>query len=167
METPDKIVLSHLNEQKYALDLSIVERSIRIVDITPMPQASPFMLGVINMGGQVIPVLNPRAMLGLPDKEIGLNDHLLIALVSRFKVAMLVDEVMGVLDFDRQKFIASEDIFPGIGYVQGAMRLKDGIIFIYDLSRFLSIEDIGALNNGLLEVETNMKNVSVQAAQND
>lgn len=151
MEMPDKLVLFHLDEQRYAIDLAVVERCIRIVEITPVPKASSVVLGVINMSGQIIPVVNTRTLLGVPDREAGLNDHLLIALASGYKVALLMDEVTGVMDFDMKKFIASEDIFPGIGQVEGAVMLEDGITFICDLYRFISREDLAALGNDLAD----------------
>ncbi|MBI5602575.1 MAG: chemotaxis protein CheW [Deltaproteobacteria bacterium] len=145
MEALKKLVLFHLDEQKFALDLNVVERGIRVVEITSVPKAPPFVSGVINMSGRIIPVLNTRALLGLPDKEIGLDDHLLIAWAAGFKVALLMDEVIGVIDFNPQKFTASGGIFPEIGKVEGTVRLEGDIVFIYDLKGFVFRDDLSAL----------------------
>jgi purine-binding chemotaxis protein CheW len=167
METLHKLVLFNLDEQRCALDLSVVERGIRIVEITPAPGASPVVLGVINMSGRIVPVLNTRTLLGLPDKEVGLDDHLLIALASGFTVALLMDEIAGVVDFDARKYIASEDIFPDIGKMEGAVRLEEGIIFIYDLNRFLSGEDLACINTVHTKGTGDATNGKEQVAGND
>lgn len=167
MEKPSKLIVFILDEQRYALDLAVVERGMRIVEITPVPKAPPAVLGVINMSNQIIPVFNTRTLFGLPDKEIGLNDHLLIALASQFKVALLMDEVTGVMDFDTQKFIASENIFPGIGEMQGVVRLDDGIIFIYDLNRFLSKETLAVASNELANAALEISDENRQESGDD
>jgi purine-binding chemotaxis protein CheW len=56
METPDKLVVSNLDDRRFAMPLSAVVRVERIVAITPLPKAPEIVLGVINMHGQVIPV---------------------------------------------------------------------------------------------------------------
>lgn len=151
MEALKKLILFQIDEQKYALDLTYVERGIHMVEIIPVPKAPSFVLGVITISGRIIPVLNTRILLGLPDKEIGLDDHLLIAWDAGLKVALLIDEIIGVTDFNPQKFIASRDIFPGIGEVQGALRLEEDVIFIYDLKGLLFRDDMLALTKELSE----------------
>lgn len=149
MEALKKLILFHLDEQKFALDLTVVERGIRVVEINSVPKAPPFVSGVINVSGRIIPVLNTRALLGLPDKEIGLDDHLLIAWAAGFKVALLMDEVIGVTDFNPQKFTAAGEIFPEIGEVQGTVRLEEDIIFLYDLKGFIFRDDLSTLTKEL------------------
>ncbi len=55
-----------LDEQRYALHLSAVERVICVVEITPLPKAPEIVLGIINVGGQIIPVIDMRKRFRLP-----------------------------------------------------------------------------------------------------
>ena len=57
---PDQIVVFALDEPRYALPLSAVERVVRAVEITPLPKAPEIVLGVINMQGQVVPAVDIR-----------------------------------------------------------------------------------------------------------
>jgi len=164
MDTPDKLVVFNFDEQRFALDLACVERVICIADITPVPKAPPIVLGIINMSGQIIPVFNTRILFDLPDREIELSDNLIVVVAAGLKVALLADEVTGVLPYEEQKFVGREEIFPGIGEMQGVVRLDDGMIFIYDLNRFLAKESLSALCddpvNAALKISDEYKQVS-------
>ena len=65
-------------EQQYALPLSVVERVLPMVAMSPLPQAPPIALGVINLHGQVIPVLDIRRRLGFPAHGYGLTAAMLL-----------------------------------------------------------------------------------------
>ena len=67
----------------YAVSLSAVSRVIRAVEITPLPKAPPIVLGVINLGGRIIPVVNIRKRFLLPERELELTDQLIVACASR------------------------------------------------------------------------------------
>ncbi|MGH9857936.1 MAG: chemotaxis protein CheW, partial [Acidobacteriota bacterium] len=89
-----------LNEQRYALKLSVVGRIVRAVEVTGLPKAPEIVLGVIRIEGRIIPVMNMRKRLHLPEKEIDLSDQFLIAQTARRIVALEVDAVLGVVDYD-------------------------------------------------------------------
>ena len=55
-----QLVLFALDEQRFALALSSVERIVRVVDVTPLPSAPPIVLGIINVKGEVVPVYDGR-----------------------------------------------------------------------------------------------------------
>ncbi len=77
MATRDVIIYS-IENQRFAIDVHKVERVIWVVEITPAPHSADHILGLINMQGDVIPVINPRRLLDLPDKEVELTDQLII-----------------------------------------------------------------------------------------
>lgn len=134
------LVVFDINGQKYGLDFSVVERVVRMVEVTPLPKAPDFVAGIINMQGQVLPVLDLRRLLRLPVKETTLNDQMIVARTSGLKVAIMADSVTGVAEYKGQDIVAPEKIFPGIEYVEGVAKLADGMVFIYDLDRFLLSE---------------------------
>ena len=75
----DYLVVFTLAGQQLALPLAAVERIVRVVDVTPVPDAPPVVLGVINVQGRVVPVLDLRVWFGPPAPELDLNDKLIIA----------------------------------------------------------------------------------------
>lgn len=139
-----------LGNQRYALPLSAVDRVVRMVAITPLPKApADIVLGVVNLQGQIIPVINMRRRFSLPEKAIALTDQLIIAHTSRRPVALVADAVHDVIADSSQTLIETENILSGIEYVAGVIKLEDGLILIYDLDKFLSLEEESSLNEAL------------------
>ena len=142
-----------LDERQYALHLSAVERVVRVVEVTLLPKAPEIVLGVVNVQGQVIPVFNIRKQFRLPQREVDLNDQLIIAHTSSRTVALLVDAVSGVIEPEEHTIITAENIMPAMEYVEGVVKLEDGmmIFLIHDLSAFLSLEEEKMLEGAMEE----------------
>jgi purine-binding chemotaxis protein CheW len=130
---------------RHALSLAVVEKVELAVEVTPFPEAPPAVIGVINLRGQVLPVLSMRRRLHLPERSVTVNDRIIIAQSSRRRLALLVDEVTGVLPVHGSEFTSAETISDGRGCAVGATRTEDGIVLIHDLELFLSAEDERAL----------------------
>ena len=146
-----QLVGFNLDDRSYALTLSAVERILRAVEITPLPKAPPIVLGIVNVGGRIIPVINLRQRFHLPDREIEPRDQFIIGQTGCRTVALVADEVSSVLERPERDVIAARDILPGLESVQGVVRLEDGMILIYDLTTFLSLEEEAALDEALAE----------------
>jgi purine-binding chemotaxis protein CheW len=135
-----------LGHQRYALRLSAVERAVRVVEIVPLPQAPEIVLGVINLQGRVIPVVDTRKRFGLSARRLALDDHLIIARTPSRSLALLVDRVNGAVECAATDVTAAAEILPGMGYVDGVAKLTDGTILIHDLATFLSLEEAAGLD---------------------
>ncbi len=138
-----------LNEQRYALRLAQVERVIRAVEIIPLPKAPEIVAGVINVQGQVIPVINIRKRFRLPERETILSDQFVIARTSRRPVALIVDGADGVVEFPEHWVVHAEKILPGMEHVEGVAKLEDGMLLIHDLDKFLSLGEEKTLDRAL------------------
>jgi purine-binding chemotaxis protein CheW len=125
----------------YAVSLAAVERIVHVVEVSPLPKAPEIVLGVINFSGRVIPVVDMRRRFRLPAKETGLYDHLIIARTSKREIAFIADGVAGVIECPIADITAADEIVPGLEYLAGVLKLKDGLIFIHDLERFLSLDE--------------------------
>jgi len=144
-----QLVVFTLDDRRYGLPLSAVERAVRMVDVTPLPQAPQIVLGVVNVQGRVVPVVNLRRRFRLPERDFALADQLLIARTARRPVALAADAVTGVLEYTAQEAAGARDIVPGIEYVEGVVKLPDGLVLIHDLDRFLSLEEEAALGRAI------------------
>lgn len=144
-----QFVVFRLDEQRYALPLGAVERIVRAVELTPLPNAPAIVLGIMNMAGRVLPVLNLRRRFGLPEREIGAADQLLIARTARRMVALVVDEAQEVIERPDTEIIGSAQIVPGLEQIQGVVKLDDGLVLIHDLEKFLSLDEAHALDEAM------------------
>ena len=141
MKESDSLLVLLLGDQRYALPLPAIDRVVRMVAITPLPKAPDIVLGVVNVQGRVIPVINMRRRFHLPEREITLTDQLVVAHTARRPVALVADAVLDVIAYPAQSLIATGEVLPNIEYVEGVIKLADGLIFIHDLDKFLSLEE--------------------------
>ncbi len=133
-----QIVLFTLDEPRYALRLSVVERVVRAVEITILPKTPPHILGVINYQGQIIPVVDIRQRLHLPQHDLGPNDQFILAHTSQRLVALLVDSVTGIQELEERELVVSDQVLPDVAYIHGLAKLAGDLVLICDLDQFLS-----------------------------
>ncbi len=152
MINDDKLLVFTLDDHSYALPIFQVRRAIRVVEWTPVPQAPEMILGVINLSGEIIPVFNIRKRFGLPDREVQLSDQLIIAQTVRRAVALLVDQVESLREEEKHKRIEIQKVIPDLQYIEGIVKLENGLILIHNLESFLSLEEEKALDQSLENV---------------
>ncbi len=132
------LVLFVVEDRRYALPLAAVEAVVHMVELSPLPKAPAIVLGVINLHGRIVPVLDLPRRLGLASQQPGLTAWLLLARTSRRTVALPVTEVLGVSEVAHDAVTAPDAVFPGIELVAGLVTLPDGVLFIHDLEAFLT-----------------------------
>jgi len=149
MKDSGRFVTFTLEAQRYALALSSVENVVRAVEITSLPKAPAIVLGIINVRGRVIPVVDIRKRFGLPPGEPGLSEQFIIAATPKRPVALVADGVDGVMDIGEQDMIPAGRVLPDTAYVKGVVKLRDGLLLIHDLAGFLALEEEEALAEAL------------------
>ncbi|MBI4595680.1 MAG: purine-binding chemotaxis protein CheW [Candidatus Tectomicrobia bacterium] len=143
------LVAFFLEDQRYALPLHSVERVVSAVEISPLPKAPEIVLGLINMRGKIVPVLDMRRRFHLPEREPRLQDHFIVARTSNRTVVLPVDSVGGVIEIFDQEVTEATKILPSLEYIQGVVKLGEGMLLIHDLERFLSLEEENNLYEAL------------------
>ncbi len=149
MGKPNQLVVFTLGDQRYGLVLSAVDRVVRAVDITPLPQAPDIVLGVVNVQGRVIPVINMRRRFRLPERETVLTDQMVIAHTARRPVVLMADTVSDVLEYSEEDIVEAQSILADAEYIEGVVKLSDGLILIHNLDTFLSLEEETLLDQAL------------------
>jgi len=145
----DQFVVFTLGEQRYALRLSAVDRVVLMVQITMLRKAPDVVLGVVNVQGRVLPVISLRRRFRLPERELGLNDQLVVAHTARRAVALAVDAVTGVVECSERELVAPQSIVSAAENLAGIIKREDGLILVHDLDAFLSREEENFLDQAL------------------
>ena len=146
-----RLVVFTLDGGRYAAFLEAVERAVGMVEITPLPEAPPIVVGVINLHGELVAVVDPRVRFGMAPRCIALSDQLLIARTPNRRVALRVDAVAGVSEVQQDHITAPETLAPGTRYVAGVAKLADGLMLIHDMQGFLSFEEEQRLDQALAD----------------
>lgn len=145
IRVPEHILVFSLDGRHYALPLGSVERVMLSVDLTPLPGAPAVITGAFDMQGVVMPVVDLRSRLKLLGRDISVSDKFIIARMKKRSVAVRVDELRGVVECKPGEIIPPQSVAPGLENVTGVLRLGDGIVLIYDMDGFLSIDEEKAL----------------------
>jgi purine-binding chemotaxis protein CheW len=142
------LLVFSVEAQRYALRISCVLRVLPMLHIEPLPSAPDVVAGMINVAGQVVPVMSLRRRLGLSERQARLSDVLVLAKAGEITAALPADTVVGVLDPAHVPMPAA-DIVPGVAHIAGVVKLEDGLVLIHDLDLFLSLPErdrlLGAL----------------------
>ncbi len=142
-----EIVVFRLGAQRYALRLDVVRRVLPMAEFAPFPKAPEIVLGVLNVAGAWVPVLDVRRRFRQPGRAPLLDDQLILARLGSRDVALAVDEVAGVETCASVDVASADRVVPGLEYVRGIVKLADGeTVFIHDLETFLSLEETRALD---------------------
>lgn len=144
-----ELLIFSLDALKCALSLGTVERVIPAVKVSPLPNAPEAVLGIVNIRGRLIPVYDVRFRFNLIKKAVSPSDCLIFVRAGGRTVALSVDVVEGVSLCEESDIVGPGEIAPGITHIEGVAKLKDGIAFIHDVEKFLSIEEEKALDEAL------------------
>ncbi|MBB5347913.1 chemotaxis protein CheW [Desulfoprunum benzoelyticum] len=121
-----------------ALEVTRIDRVVPAVAISPVPQAPPIVLGLVNVHGRILPVLDIRRLFRLPVIATVPEHRMIIARTASRPVVLVVDDVLGVAEFSGEDMVPPDQVYPGIEYLHGVTGIGAGIVYIYDLERFLS-----------------------------
>jgi purine-binding chemotaxis protein CheW len=127
-------VLFVVDGQIYALDLLEVERIVRAVEVMPLPEVPAYVAGVVDVHGQVLPVVDLRVRFDRPTRPIALSDHFIIARTPTHSVVLPVDSALG----SRQ--VPADSIPPDTELprcVRKVVPLDLGVVYSLDLQRLL------------------------------
>ncbi len=141
MENDVQLVACTVDNEEYAIDIRSVQEIIRLLDITRVPHASPYISGVINLRGMVIPVMNLRKRFGLPDQKPDETARIIIINCNGSMVGILVDSVSEVIRIPRQNIEhtpscssnVNTEFFSGIGKLGSRLLIMLNLDNIFEI----------------------------------
>ncbi|MBQ8923644.1 MAG: purine-binding chemotaxis protein CheW [Lachnospiraceae bacterium] len=90
-------IILKFDSEQYGIDISYIDNIVRLTPITRVPHTQPYFLGIINLRGEVIPVMSMRGKFELPFNENTNASRILIIKYEGAKIGILVDEVKEVV----------------------------------------------------------------------
>ncbi len=138
MDEAEQIVIFTLNEQRYGVPLGVVERVVSMVEITRLPSGPEFIQGVVNVQGEIMPVLNLRRRFNLTERPIELSDQLIIIRCAARGFALMTERVCEVRHCAKQLQTGAEKIIHDQSYLFAVAKLPDGLILLQDPEALLS-----------------------------
>jgi purine-binding chemotaxis protein CheW len=136
----EKYVVFQIGENSYSVPLAEVSQIIRYENVTDVPTAPAFVDGVINVGGEVIPVVNLRIRFSLPRKEITRRNRVIIVQKHDIRYGILVDAVREILDLDPDSIAPEAAAVFGMKseFVRGIVKIREYLLVLLDIFKVLS-----------------------------
>lgn len=143
------VLVFQVGGQRFGLPAHSVREAFRAVSIAPLPKAPKVVEGVVNVRGEVVPVLDIRSRFRLPKKDPEPADHIILAELAGRPLALRVDRVMELASLPSTEIETGKTAMPLGDYVSGVAKLPDGLVLIHDLGSFLSREESLELGESL------------------
>jgi purine-binding chemotaxis protein CheW len=131
--------------------LVAVDRVTRATAITPISHSDSLIQGVINVHGELLPVINTRRMLFLPERDLDIDDVFILIQNNQRPMVLIADEVDQVITIDKSRIIPADVLVGQNSPWQSLLVLEDGLVLIQDLSSCLQACDITSQNQLLKE----------------
>lgn len=127
----------------YAVDIMRIREIIRVPKLAPLPRALPFVEGVINLRGSVIPVLDLRKRFGLPPAGSNDNARLLILSIAGQPIALMVDEVTEMITIPLRDLKAPPRGVRIVGgeYMVGLCLVREVPVMLLNIDALLTIQE--------------------------
>jgi purine-binding chemotaxis protein CheW len=134
-----------VGEARYALPLGPVTQVLRFENVTPVPMAPPFVEGILNLGGEVVPVANLRLRFGLQRGEPSRRNRVLVVESGGSKHGLLVDGVREILELEESSILSGGPPLAGLKaeLVAGIAKVREHLVIILEGSRLLEEEAAG------------------------
>ena len=139
MSASGELITVIIGAQRFAIDIQLVREIRGWTTSTPLPKAPPYVLGVINLRGAVLPVLNLAARLGLPASAAGPSSVVIVVDLVGRTVGLLVDAVSDIINVGEGEIQPAPVIGAAAskGLARGMITTDEGIITLIDMSGIL------------------------------
>jgi len=151
-EAGGKFLTFFLEDEEYGFEILKVQEIIGMMSVTPVPRTPPFVRGVINLRGKVIPIIDLRLKFAMPAVPQTEETCIIVVRVQGVAMGIVVDKVSEVLD------IAAEDIdVPSFGstvntdYILGIGKAASKVKLLLDIDKVLSTKEVVELRATALE----------------
>jgi purine-binding chemotaxis protein CheW len=138
-----QLVSFMLDDVEYGIDILAVHEILRMPEITRLPNTPSYIRGVINLRGNVIPVVDVRDRFGLPVAEVTDLTRIIVVEVGEKLVGLLVDNVYQVVRMSERNIDPPADLIEGVSeeFIKGIGRYQKRLIIIFNLGNMLFSEE--------------------------
>ncbi len=141
-EHETQVVTFQLAKEEYAIDILQVQEIVMIIPITRMPKAPHFIEGIVNLRGQMIPIIDMRKRFSLPEAMHDSDTRIIIVDIGEI-VGMVVDGVRDVIRLPDSAISPPPPMIQGISadYLKGIGQFDERLLIMPDLEKVLTAEE--------------------------
>ncbi len=150
-----QVVLFKLDNEEYGIEINQVKEIINLCEVTPLPELNSTVEGIINLRGEIIPIVNLKKRLGLQNHGYPAEARIVVIEVDKQLLGLKVDAAVDVLHLDVKRIKNLPDIFLQVekqNLLAGVGRLDERLIVLLDLGKIMSSQDVQEIQKQAQEV---------------
>ncbi|TCO69079.1 chemotaxis protein CheW [Marinisporobacter balticus] len=159
-----QFIVFELEKQQYGVKIDFVNGINKVKDfkISPIPNSTSFIEGMINLRGKIIPLYNLRKRFRFEKDGIAKNDELLIANVNDMMMGLIVDEVIDIVRFEEEDIESTNALFTTNmvnKFISSIAKKDEEMIIILDVEKILTVEEKALITPSAKVGDTKTQNI--------
>ncbi|MBN1524008.1 MAG: purine-binding chemotaxis protein CheW [Spirochaetales bacterium] len=146
-----QVVTFQLGQEIYAIDIMDVKRIVGKREVREIPNAPPYVEGILNLRGQVTPIINLHKRFYFDSADLGEDEELLsgyvILQISEMILGIMIDKILRVVTIDAKHIQPPPQMISGIGveYIDGVVNDEGSYIIILDIRKLFNPKELHQL----------------------
>ena len=143
LEDSTNLVTFRLGSGEYAIDIMQAKEIIKMEKITLIPNAPDFVEGVINLRGNIIPIIDLKKRFNLEETEGDKNTGIIIVKIEDVDMGIIIDSISKVVSISNSDIQPPPPMLSGIGqkYIKGVGKLEDKLLVVLDLEKLFITDE--------------------------
>ena len=143
LEDSTNLVTFRLGSGEYAIDIMQAKEIIKMEKITLIPNAPDFVEGVINLRGNIIPIIDLKKRFNLEEIEGDKNTGIIIVKIEDVDMGIIIDSISKVVSISNSDIQPPPPMLSGIGqkYIKGVGKLEDKLLVVLDLEKLFTTDE--------------------------
>ena len=143
-EALKQFIVVKLGVEQYGINIQYVQNIVRMMNITRVPKAKYYIKGVVNLRGEIIPVMSVRLKFNLEDDVFSNDTRIIFVKVDGNEIGLIVDEVKEVIQLTGDDIdIINQDVSEeNDNYVYGVGKVGDGLVTLLNIEDLISVNDV-------------------------
>lgn len=151
----NSFLIFQLNAEKFAVNIGYVQKILEMTHITRVPHAPELYLGVINLFGEVLPVIDGRTKFDLQKKEADANTCIIVLMVpvegTVHNIGMVVDQVIQVSDINGENMSVAPDIGKKFQFdcISAIAKVNEEFFLVLNVEKLFDEKEITTINSNI------------------
>lgn len=146
-----QVVCFKVGGEEYGIEILKVQEILKLPRTTKLPKSADYIIGIIDLRGQVIPIIDLGKRFGIDINTKEENMRAIVVDINGKKVGLAIDSVSHVIRVDGKDVEPAPPIVKGISgrYIIGIAKVEKGFIVILDINQIFSVEELANLNKAV------------------
>jgi purine-binding chemotaxis protein CheW len=145
-----QVVCFKVGTEEYGIEILRVQEILKLPKVTKLPKSANFIMGLIDLRGKVIPIINLSRKFGIEDRmKSEKNLRAIVVDIGSKRVGLAIDSVSHVIKVDSKDIEPPPPIVKGISgrYIVGIAKVDKGFVIVLDINQIFSAEELTSLGS--------------------